>query len=336
MSKLSNDEKEMILYCHKEYSKWFISNKIKLSESNNKFKAFLFLVSEFFMLRNILREHIVTKYNLYNWNSTNIAENVNFAALFGVDEVCEPALIHLENERFFWGYFGFSVFILDLPSLELNNLEKSTLPFKHKKYSIDKKSSAFQAFMYIAQSYAMKNLGRDIGVQVINNFKKDIEFHCENIIDNSNRSKEYFHSAIKSNNIVRIYRGFNYNEELNVRSGRYLKNNPNAQTQDDGKSISFTLERKIAKEFAINYFEAGSHIKEWSKRVNGNELLLKINNFNGNDFLREQKRRPAIGTYEVAVDDILLYSCLPGASEYEIMVFPEKAKLIRYDNIKYS
>ena len=79
-----------------------------------------------------------------------------------------------------------------------------------------------------------------------------------------------------------------------------------------------------------------SLIGKWSERVNGNELLLKMNNFNATDFLKEQKRRPAIGAYEVTVNDILLYSCFPGRSEYEILVFPEHTRLIRYDNIKYS
>jgi hypothetical protein len=332
MNKLSNTEKEAILYCQKEYSKWFIANKIKLSESNKKFKDFTLLVFQFFMLRFILRKHMFEKYDL---NFYNVGENIEFAAIFGVDGLCKPALIHLENERFFWGYFGYIIFCIELPSLELIKLKNSTLPFVNKKYSIDKKSSAYQAFMY-ANYIFTHALEADSELQVINNFKKNISNHCEEILEASNGSKEYFHNAIGNSEKIKIYRGFNYSEELNVRTGRYLKNNPTSHIQDDGKSISFTLERKIAKDFAVNYFGTGSLVAEWSRRVNGNELLLKMNNFNTADFLKEQKRRPVIGTYEVAINDILLYSCFPERSEYEILVFPENTRLIRYDNVKYS
>jgi hypothetical protein len=332
MNRLSETEKEIILYSNQEYSKWFIANKIKLSESNKKFKNFTLLVFDFFMLRYILRKYIIEK---YDWDFSNIGDNVDFAALFGVDGLCKPALLHLENERFFWGYFGYIIFCIELPSLELIKLKKSTLPFINKKYSIDKKSSAFQAFMYV-NYIIIRSYGTDSEFLVMSKFKKNISNHCEEIIEVSNGSKEYFHSAIGNNEKIKIYRGFNYSEDLNVRTGRYFKNNPTSHLQDDGKSISFTLERKIAKEFAINYFGKGSHVGIWSERVNGNELLLKMNNFNAADFLKEQKRRPVIGTYEVAVNDILLYSCFPERSEYEILVFPENTRLIRYDNVKYS
>ena len=331
MTNLNESEKKIILFLNSGYAKWFKTNKKNLHISTTKFRDFLLLVVDFFVLRKILANEVKNEFVLYN--NSNF-ESYDFAALFGVEGLCEPAINYLDDDRFFWGLFGMNIFWIEFPSLALDTLLKVSNRFLEKKYSIEKKSSSLTSFML------MKSTIRDYSnyhniLHVRNLLTKNISNFQQEVNEISNLSNDYFHFKTANKSHIRLFRGFHYGEDENVRTGRNLKNNPLAYKQENGKSISFTLDKKTATNFAINYHLSSTVIDQWSKRVSGNELLLKINNLNKNDFLKSQKRRPSIGVYEVAVKDILLFSCRP-MSEYEVLVFPENAKLIRYDPIKFS
>jgi hypothetical protein len=329
---LSETEKNAIIHFNREYSNWFISNKRSLLESEKKLKDFLVLVIDFMSLRELLRRYLQEKSD----KNTNLQIfNIDYASMFGVDGLCEPALRHLENERFYWGYFGYSVFAIELPSLALESLRKSTEKYTKSKYSIHKKSLAFEVFLYF-QNVITNSSEKNGLASTIKTIKKDIKQHQENITDYASKSREFFDKTVGENIDIKIYRGFHYSSEDNVRTGRYLKNNPNSHLHDSGKSISFTLNKSIAKDFAVNYYANKKFLANWSNRVNENELLLKINNFNPIDFLKSSNRHPAIGCYQVAVKNIIIYSCFPDSGEYEIMTFPENVKLLRYDPVKIS
>ncbi len=333
MTKLTAKEKEMIVYCNQEFSKWLRQNKVRIIEADKKYKEFALLVLDFFVLRSLLLMHVV---KTYGFNMSKSSYNLDFASLFGVKGVCEPAITELKSERFFWGYFGFTVFTSEFSSLTIDNLRLSVERLSNKKYSLEKKSSAYLTFMYIESVFNDMRLNASELVLKKKNFAKEIKEHQELIIETSGRSNEYFKKYLGDKKTIKVYRGFHYDTNMNVRVGRYLKKNPHANLQDNGKSISYTLDKKIAKTFAVNYYMTESFMDSWSERVNGNELLLKINDIEKQSFLEENSRRPAIGVYEVDVDDILLYSCIPNESEYEVFVFPENARLIRYDPIKFS
>ena len=146
MTNLNESEKKIILHLNSGYSKWFKINKKKLLESNIKFKNFLLLVVDFFILRNILLNEV--KDELILNNNSNF-ENYDFAALFGVEDLCESSIIYLDDDRFFWGLFGMNIFCIEFPSLALDTLFKVSKRFLEKKYSIDKKSSSLTSFMFM-------------------------------------------------------------------------------------------------------------------------------------------------------------------------------------------
>ncbi len=333
MTRLTAKEKEMISYCNREFSKWFKQNKLKLIEADKKYKDFLLLVSEFFILRSLLLKHVV---NIYGYDLSKSSYNLDYAAVFGVKGVCDPAINEIKSERFFWGYFGFTVFSIEFSSLAIENLRQTVDRLYKNKYSLEKKSSAYTAFMYIEFFYNGIHMNTSDTLLKRNIFSNQIKVKQEKIIELSGQSNDYFRTYVGDQKTIKVYRGFSYDTSKNVRVGRYLKSNQNAKLQDNGKSISFTLDKKIAKTFAVNFYVTETFVGDWSGRVNGNELLLKINDIDKEIFLEENGRRPVIGVYEVDVDDILLYSCNPNTSEYEIFVYPENARLIRYDPIKFS
>jgi hypothetical protein len=135
---------------------------------------------------------------------------------------------------------------------------------------------------------------------------------------------------IKKNKNLILYRGFSIRKDEDVRVGRYKIDNPKAEEQDAGLGLSYTIDRKCANFFATQFkiekgiFPFGKVKLKWSETGKTKD----IPNYVDESLIDENSRR-VVASYSIKKDDILFYSAT--MMESEVVVLPDKAKLIRYD-----
>jgi hypothetical protein len=153
------------------------------------------------------------------------------------------------------------------------------------------------------------------------------------ISKNSDNSYKLYKKLIGESSTIKIYRGFDIGENEDIRIGRKLKNNSNSHFQDSGKGLSYSPDKKLAEDFALNKWKLLTSKIDWNKRVSWNELLLEFEGIDINKFKDNTGRKPVLGLFEVNVKNIV-YPFLD--FEKEIVAFPQNVKLLNYKFLKYS
>jgi hypothetical protein len=128
---------------------------------------------------------------------------------------------------------------------------------------------------------------------------------------------------------ITAYRGFFVRGNDDIRVNRKSKS-PTAHIQKAGKGISFTLKPSVAHLFAEystfrNGKDGGSlkRKKKFARTTDKDAFVWE-------HFLK--KGSPTVGSFVINKEDIILY--IAEREEDEILCFPDKAKLQRYDILK--
>ncbi len=116
-----------------------------------------------------------------------------------------------------------------------------------------------------------------------------------------------------------------------VRQGLKLKNNPTAHIQETGGSLSFTPNMEVAKQFALAKWNP-VNTASWNNRVKWSGLILQSANVDIGKFLYDKERYAAVGTYTVAVKNII--ANLMHDLEEELVILPEHIEKFSYKIIK--
>ena len=134
----------------------------------------------------------------------------------------------------------------------------------------------------------------------------------------------------KQNKELIVYRGFSIRKDDDVRVGRFKIDNPKAEQQESGLGFSYTLDRKCANFFA-NQFKIESGVFPFGKAKivwEGSNSKGQIPNYVDKSLIDKNSRR-VVANYSIQKKDILFYDA--DYLESEIVVLPDKTKLIRYD-----
>ena len=125
-----------------------------------------------------------------------------------------------------------------------------------------------------------------------------------------------------------IYRGFSIHKDADIRVGRYKTNNPQAEQQDAGIGLSFTFNRAVANFFATQYYIENGKLY-WMSSSGIKEETPSIPSLVNKDIIDIDKSRRAVATYSIHKDDVIYVDA--SMREYEVLTFPNRAKLLRYD-----
>ena len=146
-------------------------------------------------------------------------------------------------------------------------------------------------------------------------------------LDKSNQNKLNKLIRKTKKNLI-VYRGFSIHKDADIRVGRYKTNNPQAEQQDAGIGLSFTFNRAVANYFATQYYIENGKLY-WLTIGGSKEAMPSIPSMVNKDIIDIDKSRRAVATYSIHKDDIIYVDA--SMREYEVLTFPNKAKLLRYD-----
>jgi len=137
---------------------------------------------------------------------------------------------------------------------------------------------------------------------------------------------------------ITLYRGFLTREGKFVRKGITKLNNPDAEKQDEGVGLSYSLSKPSAAFFAYRYhFLSDLLIQQKIPSVFGNvteqqyrEKLLRIFGDKLDESFINSKARQTLCSYTIKKKDII-WTCGDVLVEKEVIADPNKVKLVRYD-----
>tara|TARA_B100000073_G_scaffold153391_1_gene126666 strand:- start:3595 stop:4956 length:1362 start_codon:yes stop_codon:yes gene_type:complete len=137
---------------------------------------------------------------------------------------------------------------------------------------------------------------------------------------------------------IKIYRGFLTREGRFVRKGITKLNNPDAEKQDEGTGLSYSLSKPSAAFFAYRYhFLSDLLIQQKIPSIFGNvteqqyrEKLLRIFGDKLDESFINSKARQTLCSYTIKKKDII-WTCGDVMVEKEVIADPNKVKLVRYD-----
>jgi len=149
--------------------------------------------------------------------------------------------------------------------------------------------------------------------------------------------RQYFMNY-SSDEDIKIFRGFLTREGKFVRKGITKLNNPDAEKQDEGVGLSYSLSKPSASFFAYRYhFLSDLLIQQKIPSVFGNvteeqykEKLLRIFGRKLDESYINSKARQTLCSYSIKKKDII-WTCGDVLTEQEVIADPNKTKLIRYD-----
>jgi hypothetical protein len=135
----------------------------------------------------------------------------------------------------------------------------------------------------------------------------------------------------KKNDNWNIFRGFSVRKNDDIRVGRKVVGNPQSETQENGRGLSYTIRKQTAVFFSRQYQVMSS--KNGTELSNGEGVLdqtsVPINYFDGVDeeLLNSDAKR-VVAMYTISKKDVLYYNNLFGESE--LVALPSSVKLKRY------
>jgi hypothetical protein len=263
-----------------------------------------------------------------------LSQQIFVAGFFGIgcDESVES---HIENGGLFWGNYLFLLKRNEFPTFHIQYYAESIGRSNRSKFSSESKFIAHEIQEHIeglfVQLFQKQGFDEPSYRMHLMNLKKKLYMLVKESRAKYKSAKGYLQKKINGKQHLLVYRGFSFGEKEFVRQGLYLKENPTAHVQMTGAGLSFSLDKKIAQNFALARWR-GVWKATWEKRVNWDRILLKLANINVENMVNSEseKRYAAIGTYKIPVGKIIAYMC----QEEEIVVLPEHIEKFRYDIIK--
>lgn len=306
----------------------------KKSIQNTNLSNLLDTLSEYYKIRYLILGKYLQIYGVDNFKKLDDSEQFMITVFFGDNEHDGLEKI-IKSNILFWSIYTLFIKKNEFPSFQLKKYEEALNRFDRIKTDMSIRITSFETMFLV---YTIVTEVKRIG-QVINLFsylKNMVKGNRKNtnkeISKNSDNSYKLYKKLISESSTIKIYRGFDVGENEDIRIGRKLKNNTNSHFQDSGKGLSYSPNKKLAEDFALNKWKLLTSKIDWNKRVQWNELLLEVEGVDINKFKENTGRKPVLGLYEVEVKNII-YPFLD--FEKEIVAFPHQVKLLNYKFLKY-
>lgn len=298
------------------------------------------MICDFFVVKLKLYEFAHKKIGLFpeSFDLRSALDQISIIAFFGIG-LNDSIEKYVVNDGLFWGMFIFSIRRNEFPSFQLELIKDSVNRFQRPKSKQILKQTAYGVVAGCTETIEESLFS--IGVFNVNHassalkkFKSKTSFLLGMADKMVQSSIKEINSIVDSEGNIFVYRGFDFGPKESVRKDRRRLGNEHSHIQETGVGLSFTLDKAVAKEFALS---------KWSAMQNG-EITLEARIFNScvileksgvdfKKFLSDKERFAAIGKYKVNRKHIICnfaYDKNSYKSESEIMVFPENLELIDY------
>lgn len=261
----------------------------------------------------------------------------DFISLFGLNEKVEPIHQYIKSPRLFWALFGLAIKNTEFPSLNYEMLKNSYAIKDRLQLPLDARSYTFASFRCVHMKVdelivILSNTGQQLSdsqfKKIINQIKKDSNNELNALIKNNHTNKNIQQTYT-------LFRGVDIDKLQNVRVGRFKNNNVFNEQQEFGKGFSFTSDKDVAIKFAVHKFIQDDNFFGISKEGRFEKLSFLFDEIKitKNDFFDIAAKRPYVVKYKINREDILIDAS--GSRENEVMVDPDKAKVVSYFLPKY-
>ena len=298
------------------------------------------LILNFYHIKLRFYDYIAKEYDVDYFYFRALLKQIEVITFWGIglDDSIEK---HITNNKLFWGLFKLYIKVNDFPSFNLEYIAASVNRYERLK-AIDLEKALGIIYIQQCEGLIRNNLedyGCFLADATLENIKKDLS-HDSIFLNHSNftvqESNKGLSKITDAEGDVLVYRGFDFGPGKDVRKDSKKIDNENAHIQETGLGVSFTGNKKVARQFALNKWEA-MNIEvstTWDNRIKSNYYILKRSNLDIDTFLSDKVRNAAIGTYKVNKKDILLNLIAGSDLESELVILPEKLNLIDYRIIK--
>ena len=296
------------------------------------------VINHFFNLKIRFYEYVAKEYGRDLIFFNKLLEQIEIITFWGIG-LNDSIEKHIKNNQFFWGLFSqyhlrneFPSFNSEYISESVNRYERLNTSDLDKVYGVRYVENCHNALIRQIKKTCFDPINAQIHINLV---LSDLQDDSESIVCDFKESIEELRKITDSEDNVLVYRGFDFGPGEDIRIHSKKIGNENAHIQETGVGVSFTVEKKIAEEFALNKWETMNNevSTTWDRRVEDNYYILEKSGVDIDTFLSNKVRNAAIGTYKVNKKDILL-SILITSSEKELVILPEKLNLIDYRIIK--
>lgn len=324
------------------YKQFFEEENKKLKLDPNLIKFF----TRYLVLKESINIDILEQINRDASAIFSQRIDLHIAAFFGIDNVCESTHQYLKNPRAFFSLYSMFIEKDEFPSCNLKKIEdavsiheRMNISYDARVYSAIIPEVVISSYIVFRNSYLSYLEDKNEEFLNLNHLSKHfLKLNLNTMQSYVNKflhiSRETIRKYTESNKIV-VYRGFEICEQDSVRVNRYKVSNELSKIQDAGKSVCYTLDKKIAYYFATHKFK--KHVEfnfSYEDRFNRARLLLNKLNIDSTKFTSRKNRRVYVAKYEVDTKDILFDKSHD--YEREVLVLPKNARLVEYRPVKYS
>jgi hypothetical protein len=296
------------------------------------------VINHFFQIKIRFYDYVAKEHGVDLIYLNKVLEQIEIISFWGIG-LSDSIEKHIKNNQLFWGLFSNYLVRNEFPSFNREHISKSVNRYERLNTSDLDKAYGVR---YVENcdttliGQVKKSCFDAINAQsCINYVLSDLQDDSESINCDFKESIEELRKITDSEGNVLVYRGFDFGPGKDVRMHSKKIDNENAHIQETGVGVSFTVEKKIARQFALNKWDSMNNgsSTSWERRVQDNRYILEKSGVDIDSFLSNKVRNAAIGTYKVNTKDILL-SFLITSSEKELVILPEKLNLIDYRIIK--
>jgi hypothetical protein len=331
---MSKDLKNIVLsYVH--------AYEVDLFEHTNKKNT---QIIEFVIKSELMREKIATHLSTINKEAALFynrgRQQFHVMSFFLKLKNSEPTNVYLKNGRAFYAYFSNLIKTDEFPSLYLAEIEESLKLFQRSKCTIDLR--LFASYAYAITKFTFGEFFDDYlnytESKLVNSKKLIREYLKLNEIPTLKTVAKWQINALENlknyadeEGMITLFRGFTINETDNVRTNRFLKNNPLAHRQDAGRSICYTLDKQIAKEFATSFYDTNQEDSLLKRRINSKSELFDSLKVCKSSFLETTKKRRYVAKYSVPINSVLC--SFQNLDEEEILALSSETILVNYRQV---
>lgn len=266
---------------------------------------------------------------------------IGIAAMLGLRQDLYPAILHLKNPNHAIALLCKFLKNDQFPSLYYNELHHALSKIAAKKVVNATVHYWYHCLEEVGCLYdhltSMSSYHSDYDLKWIHKISRQIQRHYLSEVQTKIhrhrvKSERSLVNAQKQNTRIVVYRGFSVRPHQNIRVNRTLCENPQCFSQDAGAGINYTLNRRLAEEFARHPFTRSTYICDFQTRVKISQLMYEITETSPDNFV--SPATPYVATYLLDPKDILLN--LSACVESEIVALHDSVKLVRYDPVSYE
>jgi hypothetical protein len=179
----------------------------------------------------------------------------------------------------------------------------------------------------VFENYVNKYHSYPTQIKMLNILKKHRSQFLKMLESQFNLYNRQIKSSKTKDGKLILYRGYDISDNENVIVDRKVR------TQDSNKSFSFTTNIDVALMYSTYKIDKGDDdgSMNFDDRVN-----LSSSIFDNQNFRNKENRKFIVSKYEVDIKDVICSPLKNTNIEYEVFVYPERTKLIRYQIVNSS